>query len=83
MALNETLSLMLIEANETEDWEYDHNTTVLLILQSNLASLLRACLVVSDNLNEVNNIDVTGLINGITETLSWLVDSTEKVKKDG
>lgn len=83
MAFKDMFTLMSMEAQESPEWDYDHNTTVILIVQSNLAALLKACLMVSNNLEQPENIDMTGLVTGLTECLEWMQDNTEMVRKNG
>lgn len=83
MALNEILTLMLIEAHESEEWEYDHNTTVLLIAQRNLGSLLQAVMLISEDLKHLEKISTYGLVSGLTEILEWLINNMEMVKNNG
>lgn len=83
MAFKDLFTLMSIETQESPEWKYDHNTTVILIVQSNLAALLKACLVVSDQLEHPEKIDLINMINGLTDCLEWMQENTEMVIKDG
>lgn len=75
MELKDLFTLMSMEAQESSDWKYDHNTTVLLIMRSNLASLLQACMMISNKFEQPENIDMLGLISGLTEVIEWLQEN--------
>ena len=83
MSFKETFTLMAMEAAVSETWEYDNNTTVLLIMQTNLVSLLKACIMVSDNFQHPEKIDIIGMVNGLTDTLEWMNQNMEMNKKNG
>jgi len=83
MSFKETFTLMAMEAAVSETWEYDNNTTVLLIMQTNLVSLLKACIMVSDDFRDPERIDIISMVNGRTDTLEWMQQNMEMNKKNG
>ena len=81
MGLSETLTLIAMEAHNSDQWKYDNNTTMLIILQKNLKSLLEAVLMISNNCENLEEIDVAGLVTGLAETLEWICDNTQMVER--
>lgn len=83
MALSDIFTIMSMEVENSEDWAWDHNTTVLMIVQNNIACFLKAIMTVSENLQHPEEVDMMGLVNGMVQSLEWIQENMEKVPKDG
>lgn len=80
--LTDVLTSLMYEYELNENWPYDHNTTILITIQSNLSSLLKSSMIVSDNFQRLENLNIIALINGLAETLTWIQTNTEMSRKD-
>lgn len=81
--LTDVLTSLMYEYEFDKNWPYDHNTTVLVTVQSNMAALLKSCIDVTNKFENLENLNILGLINGLSETLIWLQNNTEmSLKKE-
>lgn len=73
MDLKDTWNIMLLEAQLHDDLEgFDHNTIVLMIMRSNLVSLLSALRTVSKGFTDYSSVEMSGLMMGLLDCVEWI-----------
>lgn len=77
-AMRDAMHCHVLEIHETFP-SIDNSTAALHALQQCLAGILRASLLVSNNLKTPEDVNVIGMINALTQILDFVCDITERI----
>jgi hypothetical protein len=76
LLVTDAMKVSMMEIMMTES-DIDQNLASWMVVQASMAGLLKASLMVSNNLRNPDNIDILGMITSITQILAFICDTTE------